>query len=83
MKTYNFGVQPGGICTPNNGVEEIVWVALALILQFMEEVEEVERKCRRRSFDCRRKPADTDELDIFGNGNTATTVTDDEAVNAR
>jgi len=62
---------------------EIIWVALALILQLVEEVEDVETKGRRRPFDRRWKPADTEELDIIWNGAIAIAVTDNKAVNTR
>jgi len=62
---------------------EIIRVALALILQLVEEVEDIETERRRRPFNRRRKPAGTEELDIIRNGAIAIAVTDNEAVNAR
>jgi len=66
----------------NDSMVEIIWIALALILQLVEEVEDVEGKCRRRTFDRRRKPAGTKELDTSWGGVIATTVTDDKTMNA-
>ena len=80
---YNPAIQPGSVGTLNDSMVEIVWIALVLILQFMEEVKDVESERSRRTVDRCWKPAGTDELDMFGSGAIATAVMEDEAVNAR
>jgi len=79
----NLGIQPGSVGALDDGVVEIIWVTLVLILQLVEEVEDVESESCRRTINRCWKPTGTDELDVFGSGAIATTVTDDEAVNAR
>lgn len=49
----------------------------------MEEVEHVEIERCRRTFDGRRKPGIAEELDMFGAGVDATTVTDNKAMGTR
>ena len=41
-KTHNFRVQPCSIRTLDDGIVKIIRVTLALVLQFVEEVEDVE-----------------------------------------
>ena len=62
---------------------EIIQVALVLVLQLMEEVEEVESESRQRMVDRCWKPTGAEELNIFWSEASATTVTDNKAVNAR
>lgn len=62
---------------------EIIWVAFIPILQLVEEVEDVESECCRRTFDRRRKPAATEELNTFGRRAVTVTVPHNEAVCAR
>ena len=81
--SYNLGVQPSSVCALDDGVVEIILVAFVLILELMEEVEDVESESCRRTVDRRWKPTGAEELDIFGSEGIATTVTDNEAVNAR
>ena len=62
---------------------EIIWIALVLILELVEEVENVKGECRCRTVNHCRKPVCIEELDIFGKGRITTTVTDNKTVNAR
>ena len=62
---------------------EVVWIALVLILEIVEEVEVVEGECCCRTVDRCRKPVDVKELNDFGKGHITTAVKDNETVNAR
>ena len=78
--TYNFGFQPGSVCALNDSMVEIICVALILILQLVEEVEEIESECCGRAFDCRREPTGMEELNTSGGRAVTITVLDDETV---
>ena len=64
-------------------VVEIIWIALVLILELVEEVENVKGECHCRTINRCQKPVCIKELDIFGKGRITTTVTDNKTVNAR
>ena len=61
---------------------EIIWIALVLVLELVEEIEDVKGEYCCRSFDRCRKPVCTEELNAFGKGSimATATVTDDETV---
>lgn len=83
--TYNHGIETRGIGSCDDGVVEIVGVALILILQLVEKVEEIEGERRRRTDDRRREPTDTEKLNVLGNiisKPAAATVPDNEAVDS-
>ena len=65
--THNLLFKASAVRSLENSVIEIVNVALILILQLVEKVEEVESECCRRAFDCRREPAGTQKLKVLGN----------------
>ena len=80
---HNFRVQPSSVRALNDGVVEIIRVTLVLVLELVEEVEDVKGKRCRRTFDRCRKPTGTDQLNTFGRGAVAVTVSDNEAVSTR
>ena len=65
-----------------NGIVEIIRVTLAVVLQFVEEVEHVESEHCRRAFESRWEPTGAKELNMFGNVAMAMAVTNDEAMSA-
>ena len=67
----------------DDSMVEVVWIALVLILEIVEEVEEVEGECCCRTVDHCRKPVDIEELNDFGKGHITTAVKDNKMVNAR
>ena len=67
----------------DDSIVEVVWIALVLILETVEEVEEVEGECHCRTVDRCRKPVYIEELNGFGKGCFTTAVTDNEMMNAR
>lgn len=80
---YDFWPQPGSIRTLNDSMVEVVWIALVLVLKPVEEVEDVKGECCCRTVNRRRKPACTEELNVFGNGAITTAVADDKTMNTR
>ena len=80
---HNFGIQPRCVHVLNDGVIEVIRVALVLILKLMKEVEDVKGEHGGRIFECCRKPTSTEELIVFGGGITTTTVPDDKAMSTR
>ena len=62
---------------------EVIWIALVLVLELVEEVENIKGECRRRTVYCCRKPACTEELIVFEKGSITTAVADNKLVNAR
>ena len=65
--THNLLFKAGAVRSLENSVIEIVNVALILILQLVEKVEEVESECCQWAFDCHREPAGTQKLKVLGN----------------
>ena len=80
---HNFGIQPRCVHVLNDGVIEVIWVALVLILKLMKEVEDVKGEHGGRIFECCRKPTSTEELIVFRGGITTTAVPDNEAMSTR
>lgn len=62
---------------------EVVWIALVLILEVVEEVEQAKVKCCCRTIDRCRITAFVEELNVFEKDSTATAVTDNKTVNTR
>ena len=62
---------------------EILWVAFVLVLEFVEEVEDIESECCFRTFNCCRKPAGMEKLVMSGNRGMARAVMDNEMVSTR
>ena len=67
----------------DDSIVEVVWIALVLILETVEEVEEVKGECRCRTVDRCWKPVYIKELNGFGKGCFTTAVMDNETMNAR
>ena len=80
---HDFGIQPRCVRALNDGVIEVIRVALVLILKLMKEVEDVKGEHGGRIFERCRKPTSTEELIVFGGGITTTAVPDDEAMSTR
>lgn len=78
--THDLRIQPSGISALNDGMIEVVQIAFVSVLQFVEEVEDVESERCRWPVDCRRKPACTKKLDVLGRGTFAATITDDKTM---
>ena len=83
-RTYNLPVQTSIICSLEDRIVEIIWVAFIIVLEFVEEVEKLEGEGGRWPNDCCGKPARAKELETARNatGCSAVTVLNNNAMNA-
>ena len=63
---YYFQFKANSVSSLKNGVIEVVWVALVVVLQSMKEIQEIEHECHQQSINCCRKPARAKDLHVLG-----------------